>query len=92
MGVVYARAGAWAEAISEFAACEKRRGEATALFLDDTPTVRYLATLPYWLGRAQEGLGQQAAARANYAKFLANRGANFPADPLVIDARKRAGS
>jgi eukaryotic-like serine/threonine-protein kinase len=92
MGVVYARAGAWAEAISEFAACEKRRGEATALFLDDVPTVRYLATLPYWLGRAQEGLGQQAAARANYAKFLANRGANLPADPLVVDARKRTGS
>jgi len=92
MGVVYARAGAWAEAISEFAACEKRRGEATALFLDDVPTVRYLAALPYWLGRAQEGLGQQAAARANYAKFLANRGANLPADPLVIDARKRSGS
>ena len=92
MGVVYARAGAWAEAISEFAACEKRRGEATALFLDDVPTVRYLATLPYWLGRAQEGLGQQAAARANYAKFLANRGPNLPADPLVVDARKRTGS
>jgi eukaryotic-like serine/threonine-protein kinase len=92
MGVTYARAGAWAEALSEFAACEKRRGEATALFLDDNPTVRYLATLPYWLGRAQEGAGQQAAARANYQKFLAGRGATLPADPLVIDARKRAGS
>ena len=92
MGVVYARAGAWAEAHAEFTACEKRRGEATAIFLDDTPTVRYLAALPYWLGRAQEGLGQQAAAHANYTKFLANRGATLPADPLVIDARKRAGS
>jgi serine/threonine protein kinase/tetratricopeptide (TPR) repeat protein len=92
MGVVYARAGAWAEAQAEFSACEKRRGEATAIFLDDMPTVRYLAALPYWLGRAQEGLGQQAAARANFAKFLANRGVTLPADPLVIDARKRAGS
>jgi tetratricopeptide (TPR) repeat protein len=92
MGVVYARAGAWAEAQAEFAACEKRRGEATAIFLDDIPTLRYLAALPYWYGRAQEGLGQQAAARANYQKFLANRGATLPADPLVIDARKRAGS
>ena len=92
MGVTYAKAGAWAEALSEFAACEKRRGEATALFLDDNPTVRYLATLPYWLGRAQEGTGQQAAARANYQKFLALRGETLPADPLVVDARKRAGS
>jgi eukaryotic-like serine/threonine-protein kinase len=91
MGVAYARAGAWAEAHSEFLACEKRRGEATAIFLDDLPTVRYLAALPYWFGRAQDGLGQQAAARVNYAKFLANRGANLPVDPLVIDARKRAG-
>jgi tetratricopeptide (TPR) repeat protein len=92
MGVTYARAEAWAEALSEFAACEKRRGEATALFLDDNPTVRYLATLPYWLGRAQEGAGQQAAAHANYQKFLAIRGATLPADPLVVDARKRTGS
>jgi tetratricopeptide (TPR) repeat protein len=90
MGVAYAHAGAWTEALSEFAACEKRRGEATAIFLDDIPTVRYLAALPYWLGRAQDSLGQEAAARANYSRFLSIRGANLPSDPLVVDARRRA--
>ena len=59
MGVAYVQAEAWVEALSELAACEKRRGEATALFLDDSPTLRYQATLPYWLARAQEGAGQR---------------------------------
>ena len=47
LGLTYAQAGAWSEALSEFAMCERRRGEATALFLDDVPTIRYLAALPY---------------------------------------------
>ncbi len=88
MGVVYVRAGHEAEALPELEACTKRRGEATALFLDDTPTFRTLAYLPYWLGRAQEGVGQQSAATASYTAFLRTREA-APADPLVADARKR---
>ena len=92
MGVTYVQAGAWVEALAELAACEKRRGEATAIFLDDSPTLRYQATLPYWLARAQEGVGQQAAARNNYRTFLSIRGADAPGDPLVADARRRAGS
>ena len=92
MGVTYVQAEKWVEALSELAACEKRRGEATAIFLDDTPTLRYQATLPYWLARAQQGTEQQAAALNNYKAFLSIRGADAPADPLVIDARKRAGS
>ena len=82
----------WVEALSELGACEKRRGEATAIFLDDSPTLRYQATLPYWLARAQEGVGQEAAARNNYRAFLSIRGADAPDDPLVVDARRRAGS
>ena len=88
MGVAYVRAGHEAEALPELEACLKRRGEATALFLDDTPTFRALAALPYWLGRAQEGVGQQSAARASYGGFLKNREA-AASDPLVADARKR---
>jgi tetratricopeptide (TPR) repeat protein len=90
MGITYVQAGAWAEALSELEECERRRGEATAIFLDDTPSVRYLGPLPYWLARAQEGVGQQAAAMANYKAFLAVRAA-ATTDPLVVDARKRAG-
>jgi hypothetical protein len=66
--------------------CEKRRGEATALFLNDLPTWRYMATLPYWLGRAQEGLGMTDAATTNFQKFLDTYQAD---DSLVQDAKIR---
>ncbi len=88
LGVAYIQAGAFAEALPELEACEKRRGEATALFFDDNPTVRYLATLPYWLGRAQEGLNMSAPAKAHYDAFLALK-KDAAADPLVQDARRR---
>ncbi len=88
MGVAYVRAGHEVEALPELDTSSKRRGEATALFLDDTPTFRALAALPYWLGRAQEGAGQQTAAMASYGTFLKTREA-APADPLVADVRKR---
>ena len=88
MGIAYVRAGHEVEALPELEACTKRRGEATALFLDDTPTFRALSALPYWLGRAQEGAGQQAAAIASYTAFLKARDA-AASDPLVIDARRR---
>ncbi len=94
LGVAYVQADPLqhgAEAITELEACQKRRGEATALFFDDRPTVRYLATLPYWLGRAQEGLGQAAPAKASYQAFLSLR-KDAAADPLVQDARRRLTS
>ena len=90
LGVAYVQAGLYAQAISELEACEKRRGEAAALFLDDIPTFRYLAPLPYWLGRANEGLGMKEAAAGHYRKFLALRPAGLH-DPLADDARKRTG-
>jgi hypothetical protein len=88
LGVAYVQANAFAEAITEFEACQKRRGEATALFLDDRPTIRYLGPFSYWLGRAQEGLGQATPAKASYEAFLSVR-KDAAADPLVQDARRR---
>jgi serine/threonine protein kinase/tetratricopeptide (TPR) repeat protein len=88
LGVAYETAGRHGEAISELTICEKRRGEATALFIDEVPTYRYLAPLPYWLARAQEGLGQIGQARAKYQEFLAQRSGPTK-DPLVADARRR---
>jgi tetratricopeptide (TPR) repeat protein len=87
LGIAYVEAGRFAEAISEFEACAKRRGEATSLFFDDIPTYRYAAVLPYWLGRAQQGLGLGAAA-ASFEEFLKLR-AGPDRDPLVADARSR---
>jgi serine/threonine protein kinase/tetratricopeptide (TPR) repeat protein len=88
LGVFYAKAGRFAEALFEFETCEKRKGEATALFLDDVPTFRSLATVPYWLGRVQDGLGMTKAASDSYARFLALRDADTP-DPLVAEVRER---
>ncbi len=88
LGVAYLEAGDFVAAQDEFKRCEDRRGEATAVFLDDLPTFRYLAPLYYWLGRAREGLNMKAAAAEDYKKFLALRPEGSK-DPLAIDARKR---
>ncbi len=88
LGVAYVEAGHYAEGLPELEACLKRRGEATAIFLNDVPSFRYLAPLHYWLARAQEGVGQRPAAMDNYKKFLALRPPTSK-DPLAVDARKR---
>jgi tetratricopeptide (TPR) repeat protein len=86
LGKAYLEAGYFAEALDEFTACADRKGEASSVFLDDLPTYRYMATVPYWLGRAQEQLGMQEAARENFGVFLERRPEG---DPLADDARQR---
>ena len=90
LGRAFEEAGQHAEALSELEQCEKRRGEATAVFLDDVPTYRHLGPLAYWRARAQEGLGMKDAAAENYKAYLALR-ENVTGDPLAADARKRVG-
>jgi serine/threonine protein kinase/tetratricopeptide (TPR) repeat protein len=90
MGVAYVEAQAYAEALSELELCQKRRGEATAVFLDDVPSYRYMAPLSYWLGRAHEGLGARDAAQRHLRAYLALRS---PAtDPLAKDAATRVAA
>lgn len=86
LGRAYFQGGFFAEAMDEFMLCEERRGEATAVFLDDLPTWRYMATLPYWLGRSQQGLGMTDAAATSYQRFLSAHDAD---DSLAQDARYR---
>ena len=69
-GRAYLAAGYAAEALADFEMAAARRGEGSAIFLDDTPTYRYLATLPYWLGRAQQELGMTEAAQQSLQAFL----------------------
>ncbi len=88
--IAYVEARQWAEALSDLDECERRRGEAVAAFLDDVPTFRYLASLPYWKARAQEGAGQRAEAAKNYDAFLQLRGAG--GGSLIEDAKKRRGA
>ena len=86
LGRAYLDAGAFPDADRELEACAKRRGEATALFLDESPTVRYLPPAVYWLGRAREALKSPAAAES-YRAFVAIKDGGE--DPLLADARKR---
>jgi tetratricopeptide (TPR) repeat protein len=88
LGVAYIAGERYPEALAELETCQKRRGEATALFLDDVPTLRYLAPLPYWLGRAREGVGARAAAIESYKAYLAAR-PSATRDPLAADAQRR---
>jgi tetratricopeptide (TPR) repeat protein len=70
MGVAHVEARAYAEGLAELELCDKRRGEATAVFLDDIPTFRYLVPLSYWLGRAHDGLGARDAAAGHFNRYL----------------------
>jgi tetratricopeptide (TPR) repeat protein len=88
-GRAYVEAGAFAEADGELERCAKRRGEATAAFLDEVPSWRLFGPVLYWRGRAQERLKSPAAADS-FKAFLAIRG-NAGGDPLVADARRRLG-
>ena len=85
LGRAYLEAGYFAEAFDELRGCEERQGEGSALFLDDAPTFRYLADLPYWLARAQDGLGMREDAVRNYEAFLMRRSQGA----LAADARAR---
>jgi len=86
LGQAYLAAGSDAEALDEFSICHSRRGEASAIFLDDLPSWRYLATLPYWLGRAQQQVGMWTAAQQSYREYLELRP---DSEPLAADARQR---
>ena len=86
LGRAYFEAGYYVEALDEFTAARDRHGEATAVFLDDLPTYRIIATLPYWLGRAQAELGMTDDAVKNFTNFISRRPAG---GPLADDARQR---
>jgi tetratricopeptide (TPR) repeat protein/predicted Ser/Thr protein kinase len=90
LGRASLEAGAFAEASSEFKACQERRGEATSVFLDDEPSYHQFPPVLYYLARAQEGW-HSAAAADSYNAFLAIK-EKGDQDPLVADARKRVGT
>ena len=92
LGVAYVETGHYAEGLAELLRCHQRRGEATALFLDENPTFRYLAPLTYWLARAQQGMGMSQPAAMNFKAYLDLRGPQGGSDPMIADARKRISS
>jgi eukaryotic-like serine/threonine-protein kinase len=86
LGRAYLAAQLYPDADSEFDVCLQRRGEATAVFLDDDPSLRYLPPVSYYQGRAREGLRSPGAAEA-YRSFLKAR--KDAKDPLTADAARR---
>ncbi len=88
LGRVYLEAGAYAQAQQELEAAVQRRGEATDVFLQIVPTYRLYGQAQYALARAQEGLKSPAAADSFKAFLALKRGSD---DPLVADAKRRAG-
>jgi hypothetical protein len=89
LGRAYLEREAFTEAYSEFEKCRKRMGEAMSIYLvNDLPTFRYLDSLYYYIGRAQEGLGSLAT-KESYQKFLKIKEKADEGHLLVEDARHR---
>ncbi len=88
LGKAYLDAGAFTQADDELETCIKRRGEATALFLEESPSYRVFPPVYYYLGRAREGLKSPGAADAFKTLLAFQTGEG---DPLAADARKRLG-
>mgnify|MGYP007068949706 CR=1 FL=1 len=65
-----------------------RRGEATDVFLQIVPTYRYFGQAQYHRARAQEALKSPTAVETFKAFLSAKRGGD---DPIIADAKKRAG-
>ncbi len=87
LGRAYLEMGSFAEASSEFDQCFKRRGEATAIFLDDIPSFHVFPEVYYYLGRSAEGLKSSGAAQ--WYKTFVSLKQKADHDPLVTDARRR---
>lgn len=81
--------GAFAQADSEFDRCIQRRGEALALFLDESPTYGYFPPVYYYQGRVREGL-KLTSSSDSYKEYLSIRG-KAGEDPLLGDVRRKAG-
>jgi tetratricopeptide (TPR) repeat protein len=92
LGRAYLEAAAFPEACAEFEICQKRKGEALSVFLNDLPTYRYLNTLDYYMGRAQEGQGNKEAERKSFERFLQIRSGSDQVTALISDARRRLAS
>jgi hypothetical protein len=88
LGRAYLGVNAFPEAYTELEAALKRRGEGTALYLDDVPTARAIPRVHYAMGLAQEGL-RSPAAKASFETYVALRGAG-DAHTVLDDARRRA--
>ena len=90
LGRAYLVAKQYPDAENEIDLCMKRRGEASAVFLDDEPTIRYVPPVFYYLGVARAAL-ESPAAHDNLRAFLTMKKSS-ERDPEVSDAQRRLGN
>jgi tetratricopeptide (TPR) repeat protein len=90
LGRAFLEAGQFPEADSEFDQCVNRRGQALALFLDESPTYGYFPLVYYYQGRVRQGMNSPGFADS-YRTYLSIRG-KAGEDPLLPDLRRRIGS
>src|SRR5262249_578730 len=90
LGRAFLEAEAYTEADSEFDRCIRRRGEALALFLDESPTYGFFPAVYYYLGRVRQG--QKSAGFAASSRTYLSIREKAGEDSLAADARKRVGS
>jgi tetratricopeptide (TPR) repeat protein len=86
LGRGYLAASMFTEASSEFEQCLKRKGEASAVFLDDVPSLRLIPELYYRIGLAQQGLHSPAAADS-FRTFLSIQSGGDA--PMIAEAQSR---
>jgi len=88
IGKAYLATGnSFTEAQSEFDTCLRRRGEALALFLDESPTYGRFPLVYYYLGQALEGMKSPGSAE-QYRNYLSIR-EKAGEDLLLKDIQKR---
>ncbi len=86
-GVMQLSRGRFKEAVAHLNWCLDHAAAASAAYLDDVPTLRYLPHARYWRARALEALADPAAASA-YEDLLRQRRGG-PDDTLATSARER---
>jgi hypothetical protein len=86
LGRAYLAARAFTEAQAELEACDRRRGEAVAVFLDENPTYHLFPPVHYYLGLAYEGLKSPEAAKSLQSFLDVKKDGQ---DPLLADAKRR---
>lgn len=88
LGRAYLLAGEYQEADREFDTCDRRKGEATAVYIDDIPTWRLIAPLYYYTGITRAAL-KRATAADSFRTFVDLKRGGDEKSSLVADAEKR---
>ena len=89
LGRAYLVAEAYTEADAEFDACVSRKGEATAVYLDDVPTWRLMAPVYYYRGVTRSALKSISGATDAFKTFVEFKSGGDENSALVADAQKR---